>query len=340
MPVDLQRRRTHSRRRSLEFAGVSILACMSAGLLLGAAVGAATWAYFELAAPVEERLSWRAVVAFALVGGGICVAAWVPLLVDAAIRGKKAVLRRARAQAPDARTARRLDNVLEEVSTAAGIPCPAAAVIDDDFPNAMTAGHGPKDATVVVTTGLLTVMNRQELQAVVAHEVAHIKDGDLRFMTFLAVSTARFRTAMSFLLEAYTWSIVGIVVWPPVALTHRCLLLARRAMSRERELLADDTAVLLTRDPAALVSALTKIGWSVVPPHKWKADIAPLFIVDPNHVWTGEDSVPLLERVERLRSLMPSPEDEIGRDGASEDGGGRSEAPAAGPTSPPSPALP
>jgi heat shock protein HtpX len=171
----------------------------------------------------------------------------------------------------------------------------------------MTAGRGPKDATVVVTTGLLAVMNRQELQAVVAHEIAHIKDGDLRFMTFLAVSTARFRSAMSFLLEAYTWSIAGIVVWPPVALTQHCLLLARRAMSRERELLADDTAVLLTRDPRALVSALTKIGSSPVPPHRWKADIAPLFIVDPNHVWTGEDTVPLRERVERLRELQPPP---------------------------------
>jgi heat shock protein HtpX len=340
MPADLQRRGTHSRRRSLKFAALSLLACFGAGALLGAIVGTVALGFVAIMDDQPGGATWMGLVSLILfccgVGGGLAVLAYLPMLLDAAIRGKKAVLRRAGASAPDRLTAQRLGNVLQELAIAAGLPCPAAAIIVDDFPNAMTAGRRREDATVVVTTGLLATMSRPELEAVLAHEVGHIANGDLGLMTFLAASTARFRRETSFVMQTYSGSIVGAIVWPVGTVARYSLRLARHEMSRERELLADDTAALLTRDPRALIGALTKIASSPAPPHAWKADIAPLFVVDPNHVWSGEDSVSLRERVERLRSLMPEPETALG--GAPEAGTMRTAT--AGSTSPPFPARP
>ena len=305
MPVALHRRRTRSRLHSLEFAALAIAACLSVGFLLGLAVAAALYIVPVIFRQPDLAPSREVLIAIPLVAGAAFALAYLPMLVWTTLRSGQIVLRRAEARAPDGLNEKRLANVLEELSLAADLPCPKAAIIDDDFPNAMTAGRGPGDATIVVTTGLLHALNRQELQAVVAHEIAHIADGDIRFMTFMAANTSRLQAAMSSVLDLYNWSWLCLILWPSVGLARQGVKVARRGASRERELLADDTAVALTRDPDALVSALTRIGSSTARSALTRDDISMLFIVDPQHTWTGGDSPPLRERIQRIRQLDP-----------------------------------
>lgn len=303
MPFDLHGRRARTRRHSLEFVGLAIAACLSVGFLLGVAVAAVLFVVPVVLRQPDLMPPRRVLIAIPFVAGAVFALAYLPMLAWATLRSGQIVLRRAQTRAPDALSEQRLADVLEELSLAAGLPCPKSAIIDDDFPNAMTAGRGPGDATVVVTTGLLRVMNRQELQAVVAHEVAHIVDGDIRFMTFMAANTSRLQVAMSWVMEAYSFTPLAIVLWPSVGLARQGIKVARRGASRERELLADDTAVAFTRDPDALVGALTRIGSSTARSPQMREDISMLFIVDPQHTWTGGDSPPLRERIERIRQL-------------------------------------
>lgn len=192
---------------------------------------------------------------------------------------------------------RQLENVIEEMAIAAGLPPPAAYVIADNDPNAFATGRDAAHASIAVTEGLLRMLSRDELQGVVAHELAHIRNLDIRLMTVVAALVGaialladwsaramRFGTGArrsrgkdrhgAAALAFVVW-LVAMVLAPLVA---RLLVLA---LSREREYLADATGAELTRNPLALATALERIDAAVAPTPTIKRGTAHLCIADP-----------------------------------------------------------
>lgn len=191
-----------------------------------------------------------------------------------------------------------LDNVVEEMAVAGGLPKPAVYLIPDSDPNAFATGRGPEKSSIAVTAGLLESLNREELQAVVAHEMAHVKNYDVRLMTVVAALVGSVllisdwgRRGLRFgggrrrsgrdggggvlLLVFFVLWIISLVLAPIIA------RLVAMAVSREREYLADASGSVLTRNPLALASALEKIEAAVAPTPSIKQGVAHLCIADP-----------------------------------------------------------
>ena len=216
--------------------------------------------------------------------------AYTPILVLTWIRGAGRVIQRAGARPVSSAEERRAANVVEEMAVAVGAPAPRVAIIDDPALNCMAAGSRPSDATVALTSGLIAALDRQELQAAVAHEFAHIINGDLRLNTYLAANSANFGAfADSVLYEVYVeQGGLATQILVPVARIGRWLTsVTSLAALRKRELLADYTAVMLTRDPSALVSALRKIADSPQQMTDIHRDLVNLYIVDPADPTSG-----------------------------------------------------
>jgi len=187
-----------------------------------------------------------------------------------------------------------LYNVVEGLAIASGIPMPKLYVIDDPSPNAFATGRDPQHASVAVTTGLLQMMKREELEGVVAHEISHIANYDIRFMTIAVV----FIGAIA-LLADISWRTMrfgfgggrdrkggaaGILVIIAIALMILAPIsaeLIRFAISRQREYLADANGAKLTRYPEGLASALEKITKAGIPVQKASDATAPLYIASP-----------------------------------------------------------
>jgi heat shock protein HtpX len=195
---------------------------------------------------------------------------------------------------------RQLVNIVEEMAIAAGVPKPKIAIVPDPDPNAFATGLTPERATIAVTEGLVARLNREELQAVVAHEMGHIRNMDIRLMTIVAaligtvLLISEFGTRMmrfggvrggsrksgkdsgggGMAIVMVLW-VVAIVLAPIIS------QLLAMAVSRQREFLADASAAELTRNPLALASALTKIDDAVEPTKAIKKGTAHLCIADP-----------------------------------------------------------
>jgi len=165
-----------------------------------------------------------------------------------------------------------LYNITENLSIAAGLPMPKLYVIDDPSPNAFATGRSKNKAVVAVTTGLLNILDRSELEGVVAHELAHIGNRDILLATVAVVLAGFISLAADFFLRSHIFGgsrdnnrgggilmIVGIVL---VVLAPIFATLIRLAISRRREFLADATGALLTRYPEGLANALKKISLS------------------------------------------------------------------------------
>jgi heat shock protein HtpX len=187
-----------------------------------------------------------------------------------------------------------LDNVVEEMAIAAGLPKPAVYVIPDPDPNAFATGVGPERASIAVTRGLLEKLDRDELQGVVSHELSHVKNYDVRLMTVVAALAGAIlllsdwsRRGLRFgrrssseksgglgILFAALW-IVSILLAPIIA------QIVSLAVSRQREYLADASGAELTRNPLGLASALEKIAASIAPTPSIKQGVAHLCIEDP-----------------------------------------------------------
>ncbi len=193
-----------------------------------------------------------------------------------------------------------LVNVVEEMAIAAGLPRPKIWIVPDQDPNAFATGNGPATAHIAVTEGLLATVNRDELQAVVAHEMSHIRNFDIRLMTLLAgmvgsivLMSDLMRNFLRFggprpagrggggkkgnplaLIVLGLW-LLTLIVAPIVT---RFLAMA---VSRKREFLADATGAQLTRNPLALASALDKLDQAVAPTRSIARGAAHMCIVDP-----------------------------------------------------------
>ncbi len=209
--------------------------------------------------------------------------------------------------------------VTENLSITAGLPLPKLYVIDDPAPNAFATGRDEKHAVVCATTGLLHMMNRVELEGVIAHELSHIKNRDILLMTVAVVLAGFVAIAANIFLRMSMFgggnrdnkgeggailmvlAIVGIVLAPIAA------KLIELAVSRRREFLADASGALLTRYPEGLASALGKIGNYTAPMRRPNLATAHLFINDPFGAKSGGAS----GWIERLFSTHPPIPDRI-----------------------------
>lgn len=190
-----------------------------------------------------------------------------------------------------------LSNVVDEMSIASGLPRPAVYIIPDPDPNAFATGKDPAHAAIAVTQGLLDQLNRDELQAVVAHEMSHVRNYDIRLMTVVAALLGAVALLSEYGLRTMRYGAIGgkkssdrkgnggiilLVLWL-VALVLAPLVtrLLAMAVSRQREYLADASGAELTRNPDALASALQKIDAATEPTRLIKKGTAQLCIGDP-----------------------------------------------------------
>ncbi|HEV3218101.1 MAG TPA: M48 family metallopeptidase [Vicinamibacterales bacterium] len=195
---------------------------------------------------------------------------------------------------------RQLEDVVEEMSIAAGLPPPKIYIVPDRDPNAFATGRDPQHASIAVTQGLLDTLNRDELQGVVAHELSHVRNLDIRLMTVIAAMVGA-----AALLSDWTsrgllfggggssrsrnreqggglFGLVLLVIWVIAVLLAPIIGQALAMMvSRRREYLADASGAELTRNPMALASALAKIDEAVDPTVSIKQGTANLCIADP-----------------------------------------------------------
>jgi heat shock protein HtpX len=196
---------------------------------------------------------------------------------------------------------RQLDNVVEEMSLAAGLPKPKVYVVPDADPNAFATGRDPEHASIAVTRGLLDAVTRDELQAVVAHELSHVRNLDIRLMTVIAAMVGTLALLSDWTGRGLRHSssggesrrgrgkgkgdggaIILLAIWI-IAILLAPIVGQMLAMlvSRGREYLADASGAELTRNPLALASALEKIEHAHAPTASVKRGTAHLCIADP-----------------------------------------------------------
>lgn len=223
-----------------------------------------------------------------------------------------------------AQEAPELWHVVEDMAMVAQVPMPRVFIIDDPSPNALATGNDPQHSAVAATTGLLQIMNREELEGVMGHEMSHVRNYDIRLQTIaLALSAAI--TALVNFAGNFWWfgggrssdddddSAIGIfaiigsillIILAPLAAS-----IAQMALSRNREYLADAGAVELTRNPHGLISALQKLQ-NAQPMKKVAPSSSSLYISDPElnrrhkrfaHLF--DTHPPLDERIARLEEM-------------------------------------
>jgi len=211
--------------------------------------------------------------------------------------------------------------IVENLAITAGLPMPKIYVIEDPSPNAFATGRDKNHAVVAVTTGLLSIMNKTELEGVVAHEMSHIGNRDMLVST-VAVVLVGFVAIVSDMMIRMSFfnhrddregnglmMIIGIIVaiLAPIAAT-----LIQLGISRRREYLADASGALLTRYPEGLASALEKISQYGKPMQTQSGAIAHLYIANPlgSGKWTKKvgslfsTHPPVEERIKRLRESI------------------------------------
>jgi heat shock protein HtpX len=235
-------------------------------------------------------------------GAVIALAVWLVMLLAALSGGEQLVLMTARAREIKKEDYPRLWNVVEEMTIASGLgKMPKVYIMDNDMPNAFATGRKPEVSAIAVTSGLLKRLNRDELQGVVAHEIAHVKNLDVRFMTIAAVMLGSI-VLLADLFFRMLWfgggrrrgsgggqghAVVLLVAIAAAILAPIFAQLLYFACSRKREYLADASAARFTRYPDGLASALEKISGDLVTSLKSKKKkdlqraLAPMYIINP-----------------------------------------------------------
>ncbi len=216
----------------------------------------------------------------------------------------------------------RLHNVIEEMAIAAGLPKPRAAVIETDALNAFATGMSPDKAAIGVTRGLMQKLSRDELQGVIGHEMGHVLNLDIRYMTAVGILVGLIALVSDAVLRAH-WrpsggsgkkgkggnAIVLVIVLVVVILAPIAAKLVQFAVSRQREYLADATAVQLTRNPLGLIGALKKLGHQQPVRELGNRATQHMFIVNPIREFGPKVSAliathpPIEERIRRLENL-------------------------------------
>nr|WP_211160965.1 M48 family metallopeptidase [Microcella alkalica] len=185
----------------------------------------------------------------------------------------------------------RLYRIVENLAITEGLPMPKVYIVDDPAPNAFATGRDPQHASVAATTGLLEIMNDRELTGVMAHELGHVKNYDIRVSTIVFGLTVAVGLIADILARmaffggnrnnnggnpiVLIFGLVAMLVAPLVAAAIQA------AVSRQREYLADATGALTTRDPEGLASALQKLGDYARPMRRQQSTMAHLWMNDP-----------------------------------------------------------
>ncbi|MFZ2681546.1 MAG: M48 family metallopeptidase [Patescibacteria group bacterium] len=214
-------------------------------------------------------------------------------------------------------------NLVENLCITSGQPIPAIYVIQDDSPNAFATGRDPEHASIAFTTGILRILDKQELQGVTAHELSHIKNYDIRVMTIVVVLVGAVMLLADIMLRTMVFggkredkngaglilALIGIAL---ALLSPLFAQLIQLAVSRSREYLADASGALLTRYPEGLASALEKISQSDRPLKSASNATAHLFIANPfgNHAKRKNfvssflsTHPPVEDRIKKLRGM-------------------------------------
>lgn len=233
---------------------------------------------------------------------GLLLAAviYLILLAVAFSQGKSIMLRMSNAREIKKEDHPQLYNIVEEMRLAAGMPSmPKVYIIDDPAPNAFAAGMNPRKSVVAVTSGLLDMMNRDELQGVVAHEISHILNRDIRYMTLATIMVGTVAIISHMFLRSVLFSggrmmsgggggsrkkgnpVMAIVALAFAILAPIAIRLLYFSVSRKREYLADASAARITRYPEGLASALEKISGSTQDLRVADKSMAPMYIANP-----------------------------------------------------------
>jgi heat shock protein HtpX len=270
----------------------------------------------------HHRIPWAGLLT-TLVAGAVARHSWR--------FGAERVLRATAARevtAPAGPEEQRLANIVEEMAIASGQPRPRIWVIPEDDPNAFATGRGPGTSHIAVTSGLLSRLDRDELQGVVAHEMAHIRNLDVRLMTLLAAMVGVVAMISDFMQRGMRHgfrgrggnkkgnplAIVVLVLWLiSIVLAPLITRLLSMAVSRKREYLADATGAQFTRNPEGLARALETIDAASTATKAITRGVGHMCIVDP-----GERRIsarpgilgdifashpPISERISRLRTM-------------------------------------
>ncbi|HYH36524.1 MAG TPA: M48 family metallopeptidase [Candidatus Saccharimonadales bacterium] len=244
-------------------------------------------------------------------GGLIGAAAYAIITYYA---GSKMALAVNRAQEIQKKDNPRLWRMVENLSITDGLPMPRVFIMDDPAPNAFATGRDPKHSAVCVTTGLLDMMDDHELQGVLAHEMGHVKNYDIRVSLVAFALTAIISLIADIMLRMVWFSdnrqnngpflILGIVA---AILAPIVALMIQMAISRQREYLADATGALTTRYPEGLASALEKIGKAGSAVQRQNTATAHLFFANPlkggSLAGLFSTHPPIEDRIARLQNM-------------------------------------
>lgn len=227
---------------------------------------------------------------------------------------EKTVLLAHRAKEANKENARDLYVMVENLAITAGLPMPKIYVIDDPSLNAFATGRDPKHASVTFTRGILEALNKQELEGVIAHELSHIKNYDIRVMTLVVVLVGLVVLLSDIMLRVGArsrktpWPVILIAIALAI-LSPLIAQLIKLAVSRTREYLADADGALLTRHPYGLASALEKLRASNQPLKSANHATAHLFITSP----FGEKTKKANSWYQRLFATHPPIDDRIAK---------------------------
>jgi heat shock protein HtpX len=182
---------------------------------------------------------------------------------------------------------------VEGLTMASGLPMPKLYVMEDNNINAFASGRDPEHAVICITTGAYNKLSKQELEGVLSHELSHIANYDIRFMTLTAILVGMIAIISEIFLRSLWfkdsgsddngWNLALIIIGIAMAIIAPIIVkLVQLAISRKREYMADASAVKFTRFPTGLVGALKKIKTETsAPAEKVSSAIAPLFMADP-----------------------------------------------------------
>jgi heat shock protein HtpX len=298
MPQPIHEQIAANKRLSVVY---SIMTIVLLTLLGGAIVGA-----------YEIKYWWMGAAGAFLAGTIAAIVGWT--------KGQDIVLKFSNARTATKKELAVLNNVTEEMALAAGIPVPDVYLIDDPTPNAFATGKDPENGIVCVTTGLMEQLDRDELQGVIAHEIGHIRNNDIKLLTVLALVLGLIPLLVHFFLRSLWYGggsrrrdssgggqaqmIMLVVAIALAILAPIFAKLLELAVSRQREYMADASAAQFTRNPHGLASALRKIS---KPQTKLESNpsMRHMYIVNPlrpfqkkNSLWSTHP--PIDERIRRL----------------------------------------
>jgi heat shock protein HtpX len=266
----------------------------------------------------------------ALVGGVVALGLWGILWLTMRSRGDDIMLGMAGARQIEKKDHPQLFNVVEEMTIASSLPkMPRVFVVDDPSPNAFAVGRDPEKASVAVTIGLLRILDRDELQGVVAHELGHIKNRDVALMTTAGIMLGAIVLLAEVGRRALWWgggrrvsrndsgggaqAVMMVVAILLMLLAPIFAQLIYFALSRKREYLADASGAMFTRYPEGLASALEKLGGKAVPQADQSRVTAPMYIVRPLQAGEARSlssafstHPPLEKRIRILRTMGTS----------------------------------